>query len=455
MLDSRSHLDVEFVNLRDELSKLHSVTPAQVRLAIGRMAQRKSNKLSEEFYEAMLSRPRAHFYLDHAVVTERLQSALQNWIEVLFAKEQGDLDEIIRLQLLVGSAHARIRVPIGLIMFGMRVLRRRFYELLKQVPLPSSQQALAHAYISGSLDIALGAMTTAHMNNLERNTRADEALRLYSIGKDLQAERERQRAALAEWGQNAFFNAQFPDASLQSGSLGRSEFGLWLLHQGDVIFSQFAEYAAALEAIGQIDKIALELSDTGFEQRRDALQSLKVAIDLLARLVALLFDHATKVDGARDPVTQLLHRRYLRAALSREISLQEKVRRPLSVILVEIANSAELRNRIGEDGLDALAHHAAAMIFNASRSSDSVFQFGRDSFFIIRVEATQSEAQAFAQHIASIIATSRLELGGHVLRDLSTHVAVAEYDGHPDPRNLIDRVEAIIRQVREKTIAKS
>lgn len=446
-LDSRAHFDLEFADLREELSRLHSVTSAQVRRVVGRVTHAHALGLSRDFYEAVQSRPRAHFYLDNAVVAERLQAALQNWLETLFSKERGDLDEIVRLQLLVGSAHARIRVPIGLIMYGTRVLRQRLYELLKQAPLPSSQIAQAHAYVSGSLDIALSAMTAAHMSNLERNTRADEALRLYSIGKDLQAERERQRAALAEWGQNAFFHAQFDDASPGGRSLGRSEFGLWLLHQGDVIFSQFREYPVALEAVGKIDEIILALAAQ--EDRREALQGLKTSIDLLARLVALLFDHATGVEGARDPVTQLLHRRYLRAALSREIGLQEKVPHPFCAILAEIAGAAELRARLGEEAADVLAQHAATMIFNASRSSDSVFQFGRDRFFVIRVETSQAEAQDFVDQISAVFAASRLDIGGHVLRDLSLDAAVVEYDGHPDPRNLIERAEMIIRKIRQ------
>jgi diguanylate cyclase len=373
---------------------------------------------------------------------------MKRWLETMFPSGAADVDRLMRLQMEAGAAHARIRVPTSLVMFGIRVLRRYLYEHLKFIRLDPGDLARAHAYVSGSLDLALSAMTAAHVANLERNTRSDEALRLYSIGSDLQAERERQRAILAEWAQHVFFSSQDEDHAEPTVGLSHSDFGIWVTHRGGLLFSQFAEFETIVAAIEEVDLIVGQLDSAVQKERLDLLRRLKSLIDRIGQLLSLLFDRIMDFGSARDPVTHLLSRRFLRPALSREILLQEKVPHPFCVILFEIGNFDDLRQGFGEASADAIVQNTATMIFNAARSSDSVFNLGRESFLVIRVESNKDEAAAFAREMADAYAATHFNVEGRSILNNSLNFAIVPYDGHPDPRYLIERAESALRQAR-------
>jgi diguanylate cyclase len=118
--------------------------------------------------------------------------------------------------------------------------------------------------------------------------------------------------------------------------------------------------------------------------------------------------------------------------------------------MLEIDNFARLRTRLGEAGADIIVRQTAAMLFNAVRSSDSVFSMGCETFLIIRVETNAREAAAFTRELVEGYAATHFEPNGQSILDNSLSVGVVEYDGHPDPRHLIDRAELALRNSKKR-----
>jgi diguanylate cyclase len=141
----------------------------------------------------------------------------------------------------------------------------------------------------------------------------------------------------------------------------------------------------------------------------------------------------------------LLNRRYLRAAVSREVALRRRTRRPFSMIMLEISQFETLRARLGEAGADTVVQQTAAMLLNAVRSSDTVFSMGRETFLIIRVGTDGREAAVFARSIVESYAATHFSVDGQTILENTLNIGVIEYDGHPDPRRLVDQVANALR----------
>ena len=109
--------------------------------------------------------------------------------------------------------------------------------------------------------------------------------------------------------------------------------------------------------------------------------------------------------------------------------------------MIEIDRFSDLRTRLGDDGADIITQRTAQMIFDATRSSDSVFSMGRETFLIVRVETTLPAANQFADEIARRYSSAHFTVNDKSVLECTLNIGVVEYDGHPDPRELINRAQ--------------
>ncbi|NHO32653.1 protoglobin domain-containing protein [Acetobacter fallax] len=104
-----------------------------VRFEVSRLVAGIAHLCADSFYDTLLSNPEAAIYISSETVHERLHTALTNWLIFLFPENQPDVDALISLQERVGVAHARMRIPMTLVLQGIRTLkqtlRRRLFEL--------------------------------------------------------------------------------------------------------------------------------------------------------------------------------------------------------------------------------------------------------------------------------------------------------------------------------------
>lgn len=422
-----------------ELREIYRNTPSHVRDVVSEIVKRTGSEFADQFYRVMIVQPGAHFYLDHEAVSKKLRQSLKHWLADVFQRDIKDVELFTRRQMQVGWAHARIRIPEKLILRGARELKQTINGNLRATRLSREDLASAVQFVSTMFDLALDVMTRAYINRSERNVRSGEAFRLFSLNRNLAAERERQRAALSEWAQTLLFDLQIGSDPVSIRPVAQSDFGLWMLHRAPLLFDRSSEYNRLLNIIVDIDGSAEALRSSGRRERIDHLRRIRRAIEEMNSLVGLLFDRSLDVQGARDPSTQLLNRKFVDTVISAEIETQKMSHHPFSILLIEIDRFDDLQVRLGDEGADIVALRTAQMIFDAVRSSDSVFSMGRERFLIVKVETVLAAANRFAGQLAERYASTHFTVNGKAVLECSLSIGVIEYDGHPDPRELIDR----------------
>lgn len=436
----------DIASFHREMMVATKLCPEAIRKIVFRAVSVSGAHLAEGFYATLLEQPRAGFFLSHELVQQRLLVGVRDWLVDLFQDGRRDAHATVQRQLELGQLHARAQVPIALIMRGFRDLKSRVLAEVEQTRLSREELAAAARFIATLMDVALAAILAGHVGSLERATRSDEALRLLAIGPDAAAERERQRATLAEWAQGIFFDSHMAPQASRHMPLAESEFGLWFVHRAALLFGRSNEYGLIGEIIARIDEVLAGISADGpFERRIASLREVKGLVDRICVLLNLLFDQLQVSNETRDPLTRLLSRRFLIPVIAREIAIQEESRRPFSAIAFAIRDFAALNTHLGEARTDQLVRQTASLLFNAARSSDSVFSMGRDAFFVIRVESGGEESRRFAKAIAERFAATHIEGNGAAAPALCLLFGIAEFDGHPNPRHLVHRAEEALR----------
>ncbi|CAN7689656.1 GGDEF domain-containing protein [Rhizobium sp. LjRoot30] len=441
MLSSGHWNSDDFAALRSEMAALYESTPLHIRETVTKVAKRAAPVLVQRFYRVLMEQPRADYYLNQKVVSERLSDSLQRWIVDLLPTRLPDAERLIQQQTEVGNIHARIHVPIALVLRGFRELKHGIVEDIARTRLSDTESTLAVHFISIMFDLAFSIMSAAFVVGSERAARSQEALRLFATGQDVVTEQERQRAALSEWAQTVFFHAQLGENS-EILPLSQSDFGLWFVHRASLLFSASNEYDAILGAIGEVDTLSRSLRENpDADSRPVLLKSIKQSIDHIGSMLGMLFERCRESENARDPLTRVFNRRFLSTMVSREISIHNETKRPFSVVMFAIDNASKKRATYGEDDVDVIIQHTATLLFNSARRSDSVFRVGQETFLVIRVESDADKAYDFARDVANRYAMTHFDVGGKTHYENSLSFAVAEYDGHPDPKRLVIRAQ--------------
>uniref|UniRef100_A0A9E8CL13 Diguanylate cyclase DosC n=1 Tax=Bosea sp. NBC_00436 TaxID=2969620 RepID=A0A9E8CL13_9HYPH len=405
-----------------------------------------ADEMVDDLWRDLARHVRIQALFDNEVIARRFRGALSQWLVEIFPKEPIEATPFLMRQSEIGSTHARIQIPTSLSLLAARVFKRGIYNNLKHTRLSRDEFVQAALYVSGVVDVATAAIVAAHISGLDRNLRAEEALRQVSIDHDFRAEREKQKASLAEWAQAVFFGSHIAGEAGGVLPLSRSEFGLWFSHRANLLFGRTAEYASIARLVGEADGHVRQLRDEADAARREEhLREIRMIAGEINNLLSVQFSHSFDMGSARDPLSRLLNRRYLRAAISREVALRRRTSRPFSMIMLEISQFDTLRARLGEAGADTVVQQTAAMLLNAVRSSDTVFSMGRETFLIIRVGTDAREAAVFARSIVESYAATHFSIDGRTVLQNTLNVGVIEYDGHPDPRRLVDQVANALR----------
>lgn len=91
--------------------------PARQRLA--ELAHQHADHLAGRFYEQMLADPASAALLSHEQVQTRLHRSMQRWVATLLASEKDGgpgVEPLLAQQVHIGDVHARINVPVHLVL---------------------------------------------------------------------------------------------------------------------------------------------------------------------------------------------------------------------------------------------------------------------------------------------------------------------------------------------------
>lgn len=186
----------QFVNETKKWQHFVDETPEEVKKHIETIVNLYSSACVDCFYEVLLTHPDATIFLSNQLVDTRLRSALSLWLQNLFSTNEWDATVLMHAQQKIGEAHARIQVPIHIVLQGSRILKQEINKKIEE-NISSHEEILSCIlYASAMIDIAIEFMARVFVQNTRKEAEKDEAFRLMSLGQDMGLEREIQRAAL-------------------------------------------------------------------------------------------------------------------------------------------------------------------------------------------------------------------------------------------------------------------
>src|SRR5690554_570357 len=446
---SSEHLCTEWTAINQRFS-------ADIRQSVVDFSRLHAASLSEHFYREMLADPSASQFLSNDEVQSRLGQSMQRWVAGLFAAAtEEDVLRLIAEQRKIGEVHARIGIPVHLVLRGARCLKDRFVQLLHEASdLSAEGQYAVMRLASDTIDLAMEIMGHAYSVSHDRNSRSKEAYRLFAITQNIANEKEQQRAALFDWENQLMFSQAIGTQAAELPRIQASDFGLWFRHKGIHAFEGSAEATAVMDTMEEIDNVQLPLfanSDAGAisqETRVHLLRDLRDKVKSIRFHLTNLFEHNDELEAGRDVLTRLLNRKFMPVVLSKQISQSRAQKTAFAVLAIDIDYFKQVNDVHGHQAGDSVLQQLALILVNNSRSGDYLFRLGGEEFLLIAVDMDTTRARAMAEKLRkSVEQESFLLHDGQELK-ATISVGVACFDGHPDYQRLLRKADDALYQAK-------
>ena len=429
---------------------------ADVRRFVTDFSRQHAGSLSEHFYREMLADPNASQFLSNDEVQSRLGQSMQRWVAGLFASEtEDDVLRLIAEQRKIGEVHARIGIPVHLVLRGARCLKDRFVQLLHEVPgLSGDEQYPAMRLASDTIDLAMEVMGHAYSVSHDRNSRSEEAYRLFAITQNIADEKDQQRAALFDWENQLMFSQAIGTHPSELPRIQASDFGLWFRHKGIHAFEGSSEAAAVMETMHEIDSVLLPLfgsddADVISQERRvHLLRDLRDKVKSIRFHLSNLFERNDELESGRDVLTRLLNRKFMPVVLSKQISQSRARKTGFAVLAIDIDYFKQVNDIHGHQAGDSVLQQLALMLVNNSRSGDYLFRLGGEEFLLIAVDTDATRARAVAEKLRKSVEQESFLLHDGKELKTSISVGVACFDGHPDYQRLLRRADDALYEAK-------
>lgn len=438
--------------LSEEWGLLNQKFSAQSRRFVLEFCIRHAVDLTETFYSEMMADPAASLFLSHNQVQGRLSQSMRRWLEGLFDSEgEGDLARIIAEQKKVGEVHARIDIPVHLVLRGARCLKDRFISLLQEDCELSEREHLdAARLMSDTVDLAMEIMSHAYSTSHDRNSRNEEAYRLFSVTQNIASEKERQRAALFDWENQLMFDQAVGQSGEHLPRILASEFGLWFRHKGAHAFEGAPEAQQILEAMERIDDVLLPLFDQDPAERIARLRELRETVKAIRFSLDHLFEQNNELEAGRDVLTRLLNRKFLPVVLTRQVSHARIHGTPFSVLALDIDYFKQINDSHGHEAGDRVLQQLASLLINGSRAGDYLFRLGGEEFLMLLVDTGLEGAQRAAEKLRRSVEQEVFRLPQDRTLNITLSIGVACFNGHPDYQQLMRRADDGLYQAKHE-----
>lgn len=417
---------------------------------LAQIAQTHNQVLAEHFYSAMLEDEAASGLLSHEQVQSRLMGSMRRWIvQVLSAKVDDDLGALVAYQVKIGEVHARIDVPVHLVLRGARSLKEGLRAVLRQEATACYAETIQMA--ATLIDHAMEAMSQGYAVSRDRNARTTEAYRLFSVTQNLATVREQRRAELLDWENQCLYLHAMGAGNQPLSSLSTSDFGLWFRHKGVDIFNGAPATQSILDAIEQIDSHLLPalMQAKGADVALPLLQ-LREQSRHIAMSLESLFTQNSELDAGRDVLTQLLNRKFLPVVLSKEVAYARKHASTFSVVSMDIDHFKRINDQHGHEGGDMVLQQVALTLSNNIRGGDYLFRLGGEEFLMLLVDTPAAGAASVAEKLRAHIEREVFHLPKNERRNITISAGVASFDGHPDYQRILrESDEALYRAKNE------
>ncbi len=400
------------------------------------------------FYSEMLGHPDVELFLDSEIVAGRLTAAVTKWLACIFdPRTEDEAAAYVERQREIGRIHARLNIPMHLVVDGMRLVRREVNERMISADIERDTLIKAIVLINETLDHVMSLMNEGYMKDLLQNERNLQSFKMQVPPLSLAMECERMRSFVYDWLNRTvllFYENDTPNIG-QWTFLKRSEFGLWVIHKVPILIQDTKFETRLSKQVKLIDDAALKAATERTKgisrQFISTLHTLTDYVSEAAWALSSLIDETMKMESGRDTLTRLFNRRFLPTVIQHETELSTKHETPFGILLFDIDHFKKVNDTYGHDAGDMVLRQFAEILARSVRANDYVFRFGGEEFLIVLGDVVEKEAFTIAENARKTVADAPFKIGSGKILDITTSVGIAIHDGHPDYNRTIKRAD--------------
>ncbi len=439
------------------LKLLYSNTKSELIDKIATIILPETEKIADSFYKYMQVREESAHYLDNNTVQTRLRASMKEWLENLLIKRSTDeeTEEFIERQQYIGSRHARISLSLSAMQIGTAAIKREIFCRIIQSGMNSGELTDAIVFIDELVDLSISAMNQAYVTDMVSDAKDQQTLKMQAIGFDMALQSESLRASLFDW-HRQIIRILFEGGHDATGipSIRRTNFGLWVMHKGDLLFSGAAEIQHLKEITNEIDITfhqAMQFcGNPASEDLKNTLTKIDKLIENASDTLGLMTDRSLTLEGGRDQLTRLFNRRFLRTVMQREIKSSLASGESFAVLLLDIDHFKRINDQFGHDAGDVVLQQFSEVVTLTIRAGDFVFRYGGEEFLCVITSVGPEHAKSVAEKIRKAIESHKFSIGENDTIDITTSIGLAIFDGHPDYSHLISKADLAVYQAKNE-----
>jgi len=394
-----------------------------------------ADRAAQHFYDHLLSHPKARSFLSEEEVQNRLLHSQAAWLkEVLSPHEPEEEKTFLEKQIRIGQVHARIGLPLQLMMLGIRLHKRCFFAaLLEGKPADAviqQEEAQLFITITDIFDYAVYLINEAYMRfeqELESETQLFTAT--YSAN-DLALELLHVTAGLQGWLIDILASSDDEQAGRQLQQIDEMDFWLWIEHRLAQLDKTFSSLSAVTKAH---DRLQAFIRDFDPAAARAWRGDLKARVKRLSNALQMLSEEVAEESNNRDPLTQLLSRRMLDGILRREHHQVRTHNGDYALLMIDVDRFKQINDTFGHAVGDMVLKEVAQVIRHNLRVTDLAFRYGGEEFLVLLPLAPGSNPLTIAEKLRQAVEAATFSDIKLPELQVTISIGVSQYSRHPHP----------------------
>ena len=110
-----------------------------------------------------------------------------------------------------------------------------------------------------------------------------------------------------------------------------------------------------------------------------------------------------RLQSFSDPLTEVYNRRSLDDMLKKYTSRADRLKKPLSFLMIDVDRFREINSRFGHTTGDFVLLEIATILKSAVRGSDAVIRYGGDEFLVILADAPREDVVTVKARVARFV----------------------------------------------------
>lgn len=150
--------------------------------------------------------------------------------------------------------------------------------------------------------------------------------------------------------------------------------------------------------------------------------------------------------ATRDSLTGAGNRRLFDEKVLELIAMQDRDKKPTSLVILDIDNFKTINDRFGHIRGDEVLINLASLLRERLRKGDGLYRLGGEEFAIVANQADQAVALGLAEELRELVETSNLVPSMKVTISLG----VAECDAADDAKTWFEKADAALYQAKNR-----